>query len=156
MHIRTYKPDDLPRLQEITLAAFEGVSIDENIEKRFGKLGQSTWRQRKAEHISDDVKANPKGVFVAEEAAQIVGYLTTRINTQTRVGWIPNLAVDKPHRRKGVARALFHKAFEYFKQNGMLYSRIETLEQNAVGLTFYPSLGYEEVARQVHYFMRLP
>jgi ribosomal protein S18 acetylase RimI-like enzyme len=31
--------------------------------------------------------------------------------------------------------------------------RIETLEQNPVGTSFYPKLGFTEVARQVHYAM---
>ena len=54
------------------------------------------------------------------------------------------------------------EADEYFsnfellhKEKGMLYSKIETLEQNTIGLAFYPKLGYEEVARQIYYFMKL-
>jgi ribosomal protein S18 acetylase RimI-like enzyme len=155
MRIRTYAVGDLARLQEITVQAFEGVSIDRNIEREFGRLGSSSWQERKAEQISQDVEANPNGVFVAEEAGQIVGYLTTRIDRGTRVGRIPNLAVDEQHRGKGIAKALFSRAFHYFKEEGMLYSKIEALEQNEIAVAFYPRLGYEEVARQVHYFMKL-
>ena len=32
-----------------------------------------------------------------------------------------------------------------------LNNRIETLAHNAVGQHFYPSMGFEEVARQIHY-----
>lgn len=156
MTIRTYRPGDLPRLWEITVEAFEGVSIDRNIEAKFGLLGGTTWKERKAEQISEDVQANPQGVFVAEEGGQILGYLTTRINSETAVGRVVNLAVDAQHRRKGIARALFQEAFGYFKAEGMLYSKIEALQQNEIGLSLYPSLGYEEVARQIHYFMKLP
>ena len=113
-------------------------------------------KERKAEQISEDVEANPQGVFVAEEGGQILGYLTTRINCETAVGRIVNLAVDAEHRRKGIAKALFEAAFGYFRAQGMVYTKIEALEQNEIGLSFYPSLGYEEVAKQVHYFMKLP
>ena len=37
----------------------------------------------------------------------------------------------------------------------MQVAKIETLEQNPVGQKLYPSLGFVEVARQVHYAMRL-
>ena len=156
MEIRTYRAGDLARLQEITIQGFEGVSIDHNIEKMFGELGNTTWKERKAQHIARDAEANPEGLFIAEEAGEIIGYLSTRINMNTKVGWILNLAVDKQHRGKGIARALFSHAFQYFKEKGMLYSKIETLEQNAIGVAFYPKLGYEEVAKQIYYFMKLP
>jgi hypothetical protein len=34
-------------------------------------------------------------------------------------------------------------------------AKIETLDQNPVGQALYPSLGFKEVARQIHYAMRL-
>ena len=37
----------------------------------------------------------------------------------------------------------------------MLYARIETLEQNTRCLAFYPSMGFQEIGRQVHYIMPL-
>jgi len=37
----------------------------------------------------------------------------------------------------------------------MTVGRIETLEQNAIGRQLYPSLGFLEVARQIHYAMPL-
>jgi len=37
----------------------------------------------------------------------------------------------------------------------MTHAKIETLAQNAVGCHLYPSVGFEEVARQVHFVMAL-
>ena len=37
----------------------------------------------------------------------------------------------------------------------MEVAKIETLDQNPVGQALYPSLGFTEVARQIHYAMRL-
>ena len=37
----------------------------------------------------------------------------------------------------------------------MQVAKIETLEQNAVGQALYPRAGFKEVARQIHYAMRL-
>ena len=34
-------------------------------------------------------------------------------------------------------------------------AKIETLEQNPIGRHLYPSLGFQEIARQIHYAMPL-
>ena len=154
--IRPYQPVDLPRLQEITAETFGPVSIDRNMEQKLGAFGQGDWRARKVGAIADDCQAQPDGVFVAEDAAgRVVGYVTTRLNPLSGVGWIPNLAVDPAHQGRGLGRALLEYALEFFRRSGMQVAKIETLEQNPVGQKLYPSLGFAEVARQIHYAMRL-
>ena len=44
---------------------------------------------------------------------------------------------------------------DFVRDSGMQVAKIETLEQNAVGQSLYTSLGFREVARQIHYAMRL-
>jgi ribosomal protein S18 acetylase RimI-like enzyme len=44
---------------------------------------------------------------------------------------------------------------EHFRRNGVECARIETLEQNPIGQHLYPAVGFREVARQIHYAMRL-
>ena len=154
--LRPYQPTYLPRLQEITAVTFGPVSIDRNMEQRLGPFGQGDWRARKVAAIADDCQAQPDGVFVAENpAGRVVGYVTTRLNPVSGVGWIPNLAVDPDHQNHGLGRALLNHALAYFRLSGMQVAKIETLEQNPVGQKLYPSLGFQEVARQVHYAMRL-
>ena len=156
LHIRAYAPTDLPRLQEITAQTFGPVSIDRNMEQKLGGFGQGDWRGRKVAAIADDCRAQPDGVFVAEDArGQVVGYVTTRLNLVSAIGWIPNLAVDPAWQGRGLGRALLVHALEFFRASGMQVAKIETLEQNPVGQKLYPSLGFVEVARQVHYAMRL-
>ena len=53
--IRPYRPADLPALKHITAVCFPGVSIDHNIEQRFGLIGGRDWQFRKLRHIDDDV-----------------------------------------------------------------------------------------------------
>ena len=155
--IRPYRAADLPRLQEITAQTFGPVSIDRNMEEQFGEFGQGGWRGRKVAAIADDCRLQPDGVFVVEERASghVAGYVTTRLNATSRVGWIPNLAVDPAHQGKGLGRALLEHAIEFFRQSGMQVAKIETLEQNPIGQSLYPSLGFKEVARQIHFAMRL-
>ena len=64
--LRSVREDDRDALVSITIACFDGVSIDQNIEQLFGVIAGCTWEERKSQHVSDDLSANPDGVFVAE------------------------------------------------------------------------------------------
>jgi ribosomal protein S18 acetylase RimI-like enzyme len=160
-NIRPYRETDLPRLQQITAQTFGPVSIDRNMEEKLGPFGTGGWHQRKVAAIADDCRLQPDGVFVAEEpdsattTPAVIGYVTTRLNAASKIGWIPNLAVDPAHQGKGLGRALLEHAIDFFRRSGMEVAKIETLEQNPIGQNLYPTLGFQEVARQIHYAMRL-
>lgn len=154
--IRPYCPADLDRLKEITAICFAGVSIDADIEARFGLIGGRDWRWRKRRHLDADVEGDrARGVFVWEEDGAPVGYITTRLDPESRIGWIPNMAVLPQFQGRGIGRRLMEHALDFLRQSGMEAAKIETLAQNAIGSRFYPSAGFQEVARQIHYFMRL-
>lgn len=154
--IRRYEPDDLPRLKEITAICFEGVAIDHNIEQRFGLIGGRDWRWRKARHIDQDVAGgNAEGVFVAEEAGHVIGYISGRADHESKIGWIANISVLPKARGRGWGSQLMDRELAYFREEGMECAKIETLAQNEIGSAFYPSRGFQEVARQIHYVMRL-
>ena len=153
MMIRAYRESDRDAVREIAAVCFEGVSIDHNIEKKFGLIGGKDWRWRKKRQIDDDLDANSGGFFVAETGNSVIGYISTLVDRESKIGSIPNFSVLPGHQKKGVGEALANAAVTYLKEQGMEYARIETLEQNAVGRHFYPKLGFIEVARQIHYIM---
>ncbi len=154
--IRPFASSDLPAMLAITAEAFEPVSIDRNIETHIGgPIHGRDWQSRKLRQIEFDVEREPAGVFVAEDPGQVVGYITTFHDVEAGVGFIPNLAVAASHRGQGLGRRLIEHAIEHFRALGAQYVRIETLEQNEIGQSLYPSLGFEEICRQIHYGMRL-
>lgn len=154
MQIRPWTPGDTDALKQITVDAFAGVAIDYYIEQQFGILGND-WKARKAKHIDWDVAANPEGVFVAEEDGVVLGYVTTRIDRESRLGWIPNIAIRPDFKSRGLGKHLMEAALEYFRKAGMTHVKIETLAVNEIGSRFYPQMGFKEVIRQVHYVMDL-
>lgn len=153
--LRPYRPEDLPRIQQITVESFEAVSIDRNIEQHFGFVAGKDWRDRKARDVAQDCEIQPDGVFVAEEAGEVVGYITTRLDRFTGIGRIPNLAVAERCRGRGCGTQLIQHAVEWMRRQGMSMAKIETLAQNERGQALYPRCGFREVARQVHYVMPL-
>ena len=77
------------------------------------------------------------------------------IDCETRIGWIHNLAVEDGLRGQGLGRRLIEHALDHFRRCGMTVARIETLDQNPIGQHLYPSLGFREIARQIHYAVPL-
>ena len=140
-------------MREITAVCFDGVSIDQNIEKLFGQIADKDWTWRKKRQIDDDIRVHPDGIFVAEVDNSVVGYINSRVDHASRIGSITNIAVLPAYQKRGIGKKLVDAAIEHLKSQGMEYVRIEALEQNAVGRHFYPRLGFEEVARQIHYIM---
>ena len=105
--------------------------------------------------MDDDAAANPDGIFVYVEEGVIIGYITTRIFRSALMGQIPNISVLPGHQGKGIGKALMSRAFDYFEDQGMKVAKIETLDQNDKGQSFYPNAGFKEVAKQIHYAMPL-
>lgn len=150
MKIRLYQASDLDELKRMTIEGFEGIAIDQNVERAIGVVGPHDWRWRKARHVEEDVLANPDGVFVAEAEGKVLGYISTRIDREAGRGRIPNLAVDKDARERGIGRQLIEYALDYFRREGMAFAVIETMVNNPVGQHLYPSCGFVETGRQIH------
>ncbi len=85
----------------------------------------------------------------------MLGYVTMQCDSETRIGWIHNLVVAAEARGQGLGRRLIEHALAHFRAAGMTVAKIETLEQNPIGRHLYPSVGFIEVARQIHYAMPL-
>mgnify|MGYP001126740404 CR=1 FL=1 len=154
-HIRPFRPGDLDRLREITVEAFNGVSIDQNAEAMFGLINGRDWRWRKGRHVDDDARRDPSGIFILAEGDEVLGGITTWIDRESGIGHIPNLAIAPQLRGQGWGRKLIEHALDHFRRNGVAFARIETLEQNEIGQRLYTSFGFREAARQIHYFMPL-
>lgn len=156
--IRPYREADRSVVRELTAAAFEGVSIDHNLDQLLGPIAGREWRWRKMRDIDRDLDLLGAELAVAEEhpSGVVVGYVTMQSDPETKIGWIHNLAVGGGARGQGLGRELIEHALDCFRAAGMTIAKIETLEQNLIGRHLYPSLGFIEVARQIHYAMPLP
>jgi ribosomal protein S18 acetylase RimI-like enzyme len=155
MTIQPVSPSDLAELKRITVEGFDGTALEQNVEKQLGLVGGHDWRWRKARDIDADYAANPAGLFVAKEDGKILGYITTILDREARKGRIPNLAVDASARGRGIGRALIEHALAYFRREGLAFAMIETMINNPVGQHLYPSCGFVEVGRQIHYARKL-
>ena len=155
--IRPYRATDRAAVVALTVAAFPGVSIDHNVDERLGPVAGRDWRWRKGRDVERDIDSPGTELAIAEDSVNgaTVGYVTMAFDPESRIGWIHNLAVHADLRGQGLGRRLIEHALDRFRAEGMTVARIETLEQNPIGRQLYPSLGFLEVARQIHFAMPL-
>src|SRR4029079_11836257 len=85
----------------------------------------------------------------------VLGYITTRVDRDSRLGWIPNIGVRPELKGRGIGMQLMQYALAYLRHAGMTHVKIETLEPNQIGSRFYPQVGFQEVVRQIHSVMRV-
>lgn len=152
---RSYQDTDLPILKAIMVDAFDGVSIDQGIEREFGIINARNWQWRKARHLDDDVCRDREGIIVAEHDGRIVGFISTWIDREAGIGHIPNLSIVPEWRGKGLGRLLLQMAKTRFREAALTHAKIETLQQNQVGNHLYRSEGFRPVAQQTHFVAEL-
>jgi len=153
--LRRFRPQDAARVKAITAAAFEPVSIDAEVDRRWPGLAPQPWFERKWAAMQAQLVGQPEHTWVAESGGEVVGYVTCDVNPALGVGRIPDLAVDAAWRGRGLGRRLLDHALASFREQGLPLAKIETLSHNEVGRHLYPSLGFELVATQYHYVMPL-
>ena len=151
MRIRPFQPSDLATLKDLTVEAFDGVSIDQGIERVHGVIAGHDWRWRKARHLDDDLRRDADGIFtLVDEQDRPQGYVSTWCDRDAGIGHIPNLVVAPAWRGHGWGRRLLEHACDHFRSRGLTHAKIETLAQNEIGNHLYRDVGFVEVARQVH------
>ena len=153
--IRGYRSEDRERVKDLTIEGFAGVAIEYLIEQHWPGVAPSAWGERKFREVDADLTAHPETCFVAEAGGKVIGYITTTIAETKGQGRIPDLAVDAEWRGHGIGRRLLEHALAFFRERGLAIARIETLSHNAVGSHLYPDLGFELIATQKHYAMKL-
>jgi len=149
--IRKYRRRDRERVLRIAEESFAGVCLDENIERHFGRIAGTNWRERKRESIDYDLRHNPQHALVAEADGEVIGFVALRIYPDQLMGHIANLAVAREWQGQGAGKMLLNGALAHLRECGMRYARIETLEQNFKAQKLYPAFGFQEIGRQIHY-----
>ncbi|NUS10512.1 MAG: GNAT family N-acetyltransferase, partial [Streptomyces sp.] len=107
----------------------------------------------RAEEVEAELRAEARGegaVLLARDAAGRLVGVVCLLERHPGDGfpWIGLLMVHGGVRRTGVGRALAGMVEERFRREGREGVRLAVLEDNAPALTFWRSLGWEEVDRR--------
>ncbi|HYM09547.1 MAG TPA: GNAT family N-acetyltransferase [Bryobacterales bacterium] len=153
MRTRPAVPGDLPRIIEVSLAAFETVTWQRTVDRTFGPLQGLDWRERWRRRME---KAFQEETFlVLEENQQILGYACGTVDTAIGLGHIDILAVDPAARGRGCGRHLLSTMEELFRSQGATHVTLESLVDNETANSLYRRTGYQQLAQHINWFKKL-
>jgi ribosomal-protein-alanine N-acetyltransferase len=115
------------------------------------ELTAGAWEAAQWSH--EDYERAASGEFdgwVAMSGDQLVGFVVAR-----RMGdevEILNLAVERAHRRRGLASQLLDAALEFARARGARCAFLEVRESNAGAMAFYRRRGLVPTARRPRYY----
>jgi ribosomal protein S18 acetylase RimI-like enzyme len=157
MDIRPFRPADLGRLLELTIATFgpfyeqtfRGIVGDSVMANQHGNWREDYYVKWQGLHDPD----NDRYVVVAEDQDEIVGFVAWSMRPDKRSGEIEMLAVDSAHRRRHVASALCAQVFDDLRRHGVEVVSLGTGgdEFHAPARAFYRSLGMTPLPVVVYY-----
>jgi len=100
----------------------------------------------------------PDMTFLAVEGVQVMGLCFTNVNPEAnerhgiKEGWIDDLGVRRPWRKRGVASALMCQSMRAMKADGLDYATLNVDTQNPTGaLRLYERLGFVQVKQFISF-----
>ena len=134
--IRSARPEDGPRCQEIAVDAWRPIYAARREQLGDGLFGQlfSEWEAQKAGQIAGAFQRHPDWILVAcvacpagpGEDEPVVGFVTYQLDEAALTGTIGNNAVDPRWQGRGIATALYGRTLELFRRAGMRIARVTT------------------------------
>ncbi len=94
---------------------------------------------------------NPNSLFlVAVEGDAVTGYVG--MNAVLDEGYIYNVAVAEPYRRRGVGSALIRELVTHGRKNGFAFLTLEVRESNAAARSLYGHFGFVKAGERKNYY----
>lgn len=154
LRFRMAAPSDYRALEKLTLESFEPITWLKKVDERFGPLNGKDWRTRWRKRFRRAFET--QRVLVGEAEGAVVAFASGTIDEETRLGYIDLLAVDPRFHGKGYGREMLRGMLACFKEHGCVHAHLECLSDNDVGNSLYRSEGFTEMARSVHWFLKIP
>jgi ribosomal protein S18 acetylase RimI-like enzyme len=107
---------------------------------------------RALEQVVDDWQRG-EGFFVAEVDGEVRGYVDVVAHRWQQTGWVLNVAVDRPFRRRGIGRALMQHGRQWAKEQGLGTLLAEATTKNYPAICFYQKLGYRFCGYHDRYYL---
>jgi ribosomal protein S18 acetylase RimI-like enzyme len=148
---------DLPRVREIIVESFDGVTANQLLEQRYGQIGDRSWREWKAAEIEGSFRREPESVLVAEQAGTIVGVISYRLDQRRRIGHIGNNGVDPSHQGQGIGTWVYERVLEIFREAGLRFAEVSSGLDDAAARArrAYEKVGFQPLTSTVRYFREL-
>ena len=142
------------RIEAMVIDSFEPITWFKKLDTKIGPLNGRNWRQRwqaRMRHIFET-----EIVLVGESGGEMVAMSSGTLDRESALAYIDLLAVDQRFQGRGYGREMLRGMMQHMKGLGGQYVYLDCLVDNDTGNTLYRAEGFEEVARQVRWFRKLP
>lgn len=149
--VRLSNDSDIGQIKRIASDSFvyDRFHSDPKISKKVADNLHSVWLENSCKGLAADV------VIVGERNKQIIGFVTCKINRQSKsilgikIGTIVLVATLKEARGKGVASALTIAALNWFKEHQTDIVEVGTQLRNIPAARLYEGIGFKFISSSV-------
>jgi mycothiol synthase len=147
LEIRPVREEDLRPIWDAAVEAFRDAW-------GFREPGENEYERFTSDPIESDRTLWRVAWDGDEVAGQVRGFINHDENERfgQKRGWVENISVRRPWRRRGLARALIASTIDALRDRGMTEAALGVDTQNVTGaLRLYESVGFRPVSRSTTY-----
>lgn len=151
---RAASPADYKTVESLLIDSFEPITWFKRVDERFGPLNGHNWRRRWEMRVAAIFRNET--ILLGEAGGELVAVATGTIDPEFRLGYIDLIAVDRRFQGKGYGREMLRGMLQYMKNQGAVHANLDCLTDNDAANCLYRSEGFEEVARHIRWFIKIP
>jgi ribosomal protein S18 acetylase RimI-like enzyme len=154
LKVRPAETLEYQKIEDMVIESFEPITWFKKLDDRIGPLNGQDWRMRWKDRLRHVFETEI--VLVGEAAGELAAMSSGTLDQGAALGYVDLLAVDRRFRGRGYGREMLGGMMQHMKALGGQYVYLDCLTDNDTGNTLYRSEGFEEVARQIRWFRRIP
>lgn len=158
LNIRLAEPSECQQLENLVIDSFEPITWFKKLDETYGPVDGKNWRDRWHYRLAKVFATEIilVGELPAESGPEIAAFASGSLERETRLAYLDLLAIDQRFQGRGLGREMLRAVMQYFKREGAVHLRLDCLTTNEAGNSLYRSEGFEEVARSIHWFIKIP
>ena len=154
LDVRPAQASEYQKIEDMVIESFEPITWFKKLDDRIGPLNGRDWRMRWKDRLRHVFETEI--VLVGEADGELAAMSSGTLDQGAALGYIDLLAVDRRFRGHGYGREMLRGMMQHMKALGGQYVYLDCLTDNDTGNTLYRAEGFEEIARQVRWFRRIP